>query len=491
MIMKEQPNLEGMPFAAIFSNRKFERITLGELINRGGAAGRIYRVKEFPQYVAKIFHSKSKSATNRQKLESMLLNRPNFPPAVKDGVEYVQIAWPEAILDDENGFCVGYLMPFVNMDEAVSLDHLMQKAIRHKLGLSEKYSYRVFAAYNVAAMVAALHRAGHYIVDLKPSNVSVYKNSMIVAMVDCDGFSIKGEKGNRYPAEFVSEEYIYPEGMELDCEDMGEEQDKFALAVIIFKLLNNGIHPFSGTPRKKDDEMLTIQNRIEQYHYAYGLWPDSYHAPHPYSIHEYFDVKTLELFERAFVRGGKRPSAEEWQKHLHYLLKNLKPCPKNQDHSYFTAKGCGLCVAEERFRGRLQAESQKIHTPQTLRGMEISALSVESMEKDRAKKRHDAIKIQRITLAGIALYFIFFGLLFQILQPLADMLKNIGFAAQAFIITLVMFAINRFIRTYQKKLPLLKNRGLTQMLQVYAFICLIVALLFFNEIPQDIFLPAL
>ena len=61
MIMKEQPNLEGMPFAAIFSNRKFERITLGELINRGGAAGRIYRVKEFPQYVAKIFHSKSKS----------------------------------------------------------------------------------------------------------------------------------------------------------------------------------------------------------------------------------------------------------------------------------------------------------------------------------------------------------------------------------------------------------------------------------------------
>lgn len=122
----------------------------------------------------------------------MLLNRPNFPPAVKDGTEYVQIAWPDAILEDENGFCVGYLMPLINMSEAVSLDHLMQKAIRKKLHLSEKYAYRVFAAYNIASMVAALHTCGHYIVDLKPSNVSVYKDTMMVAMVDCDGFPSKG-----------------------------------------------------------------------------------------------------------------------------------------------------------------------------------------------------------------------------------------------------------------------------------------------------------
>ena len=175
-------------------------------------------------------------------------------------------------MEDENGFCVGYIMPMINMDNAVSLDHLMQKAIRKKLGLPEKYAYRVFAAYNVAAMVAAMHKCGHYIVDLKPSNVSVYKETMMVAMVDCDGFSIKGENNNRYPAEFVSEEYIYPEGMDLGCDEMGEEQDKFALAVMIFKLLNNGIHPFSGVPRKNDSAMLTIQNRIEEYHYAYGLW---------------------------------------------------------------------------------------------------------------------------------------------------------------------------------------------------------------------------
>ena len=175
-------------YNAIYADGSFGKVTLQELINRGGASGKIYSVENKPDKVAKIFHNLAKSHTNRQKLESMLLNKPNFPPVITDGVQYTQIAWPEAILEDEKGFCVGYLMPLINMDEAVSLDHLMQKAIRKKLKLSEKYAYRIFAAYNLAAMVTSLHKCGHYIVDLKPSNVSVYKENMLVAMVDCDGF---------------------------------------------------------------------------------------------------------------------------------------------------------------------------------------------------------------------------------------------------------------------------------------------------------------
>ena len=188
-------------YHAIYGDGRWEQITLGELVNKGGAAGKIFRVRGYPRLVAKIFHNLNKSSANREKLQAMLLNRPAFAPAMKDGRQftmedgnsYVQIAWPEALLEDSSGFCVGYLMPLINMDEAVSLDHLMQKAIRKKLKLSEKYAYRIFAAYNLAAMVTSLHKCGHYIVDMKPSNVTVYKSTMLVAMVDCDGFSIKGE----------------------------------------------------------------------------------------------------------------------------------------------------------------------------------------------------------------------------------------------------------------------------------------------------------
>lgn len=478
-------NAENMTYNAVYADGSFGKVTLGSLLNRGGASGRIFGVKDRPELVAKIFHNTQKSSTNRQKLEAMLLNKPNFAPVETDGVQYTQIAWPEAILEDEKGFCVGYMMPLINMDEAVSLDHLMQKATRKKLGLSDKYAYRIFAAYNVASMVTALHKCGHYIVDLKPSNVSVYKSNMLVAMVDCDGFSIKGERA-RYPAEFVTEEYIYPEGMKLSCEEMGEEQDKFALAVIIFKLLNNGIHPFSGTPRKADDEMLTIQNRIENYHYAYGLWPDKYQAPHPYSLHEYFDKTTLELFERAFTKGSARPTAYEWQEHLWKLMHSLRQCKNNPNHVYFTGKGCGLCMTEEKFYQEMRNIQKQKQTPETIRGIEITDLSDEKIKKDKAEKQAFDHKMQNISYGILTAYMLFFGCLYQLILPLKDCLKAAGLGLQAIVSTLILLGINRFIHKYGSVFPLLQNREITNMLQVYALICIIVSLVSINDIPQNI-----
>lgn len=475
----------GQTYNAVYADRSFGKITLGELINRGGASGKIYSVEGRPELVAKIFHNTDKSKTNRQKLEAMLLNKPSFPPVEEGGVSYTQIAWPEALLEDEQGFCVGYLMPLINMQAAVSLDHLMQKATRKKLNLSEKYAYRIFAAYNLAAMVTSLHKCGHYIVDLKPSNVSVYKNNMLVAMVDCDGFSIKGEN-SRYPAEFVSEEYIYPEGMSQACQDMGEEQDKFALAVIIFRLLNNGIHPFSGVPRKNDAEMLTIQNRIEQYHYAYGLWPDKYQAPHPYSLHSYFDKDTLEMFERAFAKGGNRPSAYEWQEHLWKLMHHLRQCKNNPNHVYFTTKGCGLCIIEDKFYHDMRDIKKQKQTPEKIRGIKVTDLSQEKINHDKSVKQALDIKMQRISIAIIALYLLFFCFLFKILQPLQNILHELGVGLQAVIATLGLMGIHHLIYKYQEQIPLFKNKGITDMLQVFALICVIVALVSINDIPQNL-----
>ncbi len=478
-------NDQNINFNAVYANGNFEKITLGKMINKGGASGKIYQVEQHSSLVAKIFHNTKNSQTNRQKLEAMLLNKPSFPPVESDGIKYTQIAWPEALLENEQGFCVGYMMPLINMDDAVSLDHLMQKAVRKKLGLPDKYAYRIFAAYNVAAMINSLHKCGHYMVDLKPSNVSVYKANMLVAMVDCDGFSIKGEK-NRYPAEFVSEEYIYPEGMKLSCRDMGEEQDKFALAVIIFKLLNNGIHPFSGVPHKNDDKMLTIQNRIEDYHYAYGLWPDRYQAPHPYSIHEYFDKNTLELFERAFTKSGIRPTAYEWQEHLWKLMHNLRQCKNNHNHVYFTSKGCGLCISEDKFLHEMKNIKKQKQTPEKIRGIEIDNLSQEKISINKALKKAFESKMQKISLMATAAYMLFFGFLYKFLLPIEDIIRSIGFGFQAIIATLLLFAIHKLINKYKFISPILQNKSFTDMLQVYALICTIIALVSVNNIPNNL-----
>lgn len=477
---------ESLFYNAIFSDGHFEKEKLGALLNKGGAAGKIYADESHPELVAKIFHNKSKSKTNRQKLEAMLQNKPNIPPIVLNDKKFVQIAWPEAVLEDDEGFCVGYLMPYINTNDAVSLDHLMQKAVRQKIGLSEKYSDRLYAAYNVASMVAALHACGHYIVDLKPANVSVYKENMIVAMFDCDGFSINGENV-RYPAEFVSEEYIYPEGMNLSCEEMGEEQDKFALAVILFRLLNNGIHPFSGSPRKNNTEMLSIQERIEKYHYAYGLWPDTYQAPNPYSIHEYFDPKTLALFDRAFMKNQKRPTAREWQLHLESLFQNLKTCKKNADHIYFTPKGCGLCAMEEKFAHNLSEIKKEKESPQKIRGMEISELTTEKTLEHKKEQQKKFIKLNKLALLFIAFQFIFFVSLPFILYPFRETLSQYGYFIQVFFFLLILRVFHLLLKKAENKLPLLKNIILINMLHFYAIINIIICFFVINQLGISVF----
>jgi len=477
----EEPQISSQQYNAIFADRHFEKITLGHLLNKGGAAGKVFEIAGKPNKVAKIFHERQKSNTNRLKLEAMVVNNPNIPSVVAHGIEYVQVAWPEAVLEDDEGYCVGYMMPFINTAEAVSLDHLMQSAVRSKLGLSDKYEYRVMAAYNVALMVASLHRYGHYIIDLKPANVFIYKKTMTVAVFDCDGFSIKGEQA-RFPAEFVSEEYIYPEGMDQACEEMGEEQDKFALAVIIFKLLNNGIHPFSGVVKKNADSTLSIQERIAKYHYAYGMWSDNYQAPHPYSIHEFLPASTMKLFDRAFVKGQNRPTALEWQAELDYLLKNIKYCKKNPNHAYFTNKGCGLCVAEEKLKANLKVIQEKNAQPQKIRGFELNKLSKESLKEDRKHQRRSDKRKTRLAYFTVMFYSLLMTFFPRICLSFRSDLDKLGISLQLVVYILFFNLLHFLVRKYRNFLVRYIGGIMVNALITYTYCCVVIALIVSNNI---------
>ena len=58
--------------------------------------------------------------------------------------------------------------------------------------------------------------------------------------------------------------------------------------------------------------------------------------------------------------------------------------------------------------------------------------------------------------------------------------------AQGIAVVAVMMLINLVFRRYCERLPILKNRAVAQMLQVYALICIIVALVSINQIPLDL-----
>ena len=270
------------------------------------------------------------------------------------------------------------------------------------------------------------------------------------------------------------------------CEKLGEEQDKFALAVIIFKLLNEGIHPFSGTPRNKKSPMLSIQERIADYHYAYGMWPDTYQAPHPYSMHDYFDKATMTLFERAFTKGNERPTALEWQTQLEYILKHLKQCKKDHNHAYFTPKGCGLCMINEKFKANLNNLKKQQEEPQTIRGVSVSSLTTEKIAEQRKKTENVKQLLNRSYHLFLVFYFLFFTFLFKIITPFAVPLKNAGIFFQLILILFAAVGIKRILALIPQYLPETKNQNILSMLQIYAFICLLIAFLSLNELSFDL-----
>jgi hypothetical protein len=325
---------------------------LGDVLGEG-ASGKVHSIPTIPGSAAKLYHTEEECRRYEAKVDLMLTNRPDLPPLMHKGTEYPQIAWPEAKLYDKTGRFIGFAMPEIDFGRSTSLVNLLQKSSRRAEGISEYYGYRLLVARNLASVFAELHRAGHHMIDMKPANLRFYPEVSWMAVVDSDGFSIAGD-GRRIAAEQLSDEYIAPESWKKQPAELGMEQDLFALAVIIFQLLNNGLHPFAGGSTGRA-EVTDLQGRIVAGYYPYGLRPRAGLTPSAASLHEGFPQDTRFLFDRAFVPGALRPSAVEWRDHLDLMLQRLVPClAKPVGHAHFGV-GCGFCAQEARMLAIVRA----------------------------------------------------------------------------------------------------------------------------------------
>lgn len=320
-------------------------VTLGKLLGEG-AAGKVYAVEGAPELAVKLYHEQKDADAIEPKIAMMLAKPPALPSIVHKGIDHPQVAWPVARVMEKGGCFRGFAMPTIDLTRSTSLVNLLQKSSRRAEKLSDYYGYRVMVAHNLASMFAELHRSGHHMIDMKPANMRIYPETAWIAVVDTDGFSIAGEKG-RIPAGQVSDDYIAPESWHRAAKDLGEAQDQFALAVIVFQLLNNGVHPFSGRPAQGAPPQPTdIQSRILKGYYAYGTEAHPLVKPAMVSIHKTFRRDTRMLFDRAFLPGQKRPGAAEWRDHLARLVDLLTPCQANPgEHAHF-GTGCGFCLYE-------------------------------------------------------------------------------------------------------------------------------------------------
>ena len=122
------------------------------------------------------------------------------------------------------------------------------------------------------------------------------------------------------------------------------QQERFALSVTLFQLLNNGIHPFQFK-YKSQKYALTREENIREERYVYNNKNKKYGEPSPSSIHSFFTDNMFDYFNESFS-SVDRPSAKEWLEELEKFTnkKNIQSfrCPKNDNHFNF-GKGCGDC----------------------------------------------------------------------------------------------------------------------------------------------------
>lgn len=322
-------------------------LKLDALLKSGGA-GSVYRLQGSTTEVAKIYHASVDHAHYARKVEAMLKLSPKLPDLSDGGKRFVQIAWPEATLRDKQGRFLGFLMPAVDVRATSELECILQEKQARALKLPTGLGAKMTLAANLAAVIAELHAQRHYVVDLKPVNLRFYPQSLYMAMLDCDGFSIQGE-GERFAAPQITPDYLAPEFQLRALTDAGEEQqDRFALAVVVFQLLNNGLHPFSGRPTS-DRTATDIPGRIAQRAYAYGLRGNPHQSPSLASAHMHMPADLRNLFDRAFEGADAgRPTAAEWRSLLTSYAqrsnRKLVVCNRNAEHQHYAAQSCAACA---------------------------------------------------------------------------------------------------------------------------------------------------
>ncbi len=297
--------------------RDGNEFVLRDLISSGGE-GAVYRTAFSDRLVAKIYKEGKITRRKERKIELML----------EKNLRHDGICFPVEILYNGRGEFVGYLMPRAEGDTLKNslfgklqfMDHFPQW---------KKYDV-VELALTILQKIEYLHDQGILMGDIKGENILV-EDSKNVYFVDTDSYQI-GE----FPCPVISEEFTPPELIGRSCgsrlRTVGNEN--FAVATLLFKIVMQGINPYShvggGSP---------LEN-IRKMNFSFPFGRSNFQTPGgstgPYfCCWDHLSMKIREAFFNTFSRNGNmstedtRPDVRKWieifSMYDHHLRNHLSP----------------------------------------------------------------------------------------------------------------------------------------------------------------------
>ncbi len=342
----------------VWKTRHHRSIMLGEKLGEGGE-GSIWNIVGRPD-VAKVYLPNIATQEREHKLTCMLTNPPHDD--MRDRYNHVSITWPTEILYQGTKFA-GYLMPRLT-DSHKILDIYNPRTRRIKCpGFTWKYL--VHTTLNLSIAMHAVHSRGYVIGDVNEGNILVNSRAL-VSLIDTDSFQVQDANGQIFRCPVGKEEFTPPElqGIQFNQINRLPEHDYFGLGVLIFLLLMEGNHPFSGkmkseNPTADPDNIYCVKNGA----FPYASNPIC--GPRPVAPKfEILPAEIRRLMLRCFVEGYShpetRPAPAEWTTALEKLEGSLRNCRKNSAHWYSShLRQCPWCLRE---KPRLQVPLPPVQT---------------------------------------------------------------------------------------------------------------------------------
>lgn len=315
------------------------------LLGRGGEA----RVWSLPASgkALKILEPHARTAERLRVLEHLVART---APALHGAEETQPWGWPEELVF-EDGLCVGYTMRAFRQRRTLFSVLVPTERMRVFPAFDARHLHRVGA--NLARALTCLHDADIVVGDLSESNVLVAADAS-VALVDVDSFQFVNARGDLFPCPVGKPELLAPEhhGEFFAATPKTPASDAFSFAVLLFQLLFDGPHPFSGvfrgagpcpTPAEAllaGDYVFSGTSRLTP-----RLGMPGIEAIQPEIAH---------AFERTFVAGLHRPelrtSVKTWVELLERAELGLVRCTRNRAHLHpSVARQCAYCTRAEHF----------------------------------------------------------------------------------------------------------------------------------------------
>lgn len=269
------------------------RTSNGELIEissrlGGGGEGAVFEVDA--DRVAKIYRlpldsSSRRGANTVRKLTAMVAK----PPPNRDASGNLALAWPEELLyypdGQYRGMMAGFTMPRIDLSHYSEIVHYWDPQLGRQNANIPDEDERLeellsVITQNILTILYGIHKRDYVVGDINESNLVVHGTGCI-AFLDTDSFQVRDLSGTVHRCMVGRPEYISPRLIKLTqvkcpyascpseqaaghnqsypCFDRTVDDDNFAIAVVLFKLLMRGTHPLDGPDGQLLDRIASGQ----------------------------------------------------------------------------------------------------------------------------------------------------------------------------------------------------------------------------------------